>query len=150
MPIGDASPEDDHALAPHSAEGRQQAQNAHGGPMTSLLESRLTAHQHALIKTVLVAQTESLGLLEAPIVENLLARRACRRVLDIGCGEGSFLLKLARKAKGAHFLGIDHSSLAIDDALGTLRRGSWRNVEFRTAFFDPGFERAKYDAILTR
>jgi SAM-dependent methyltransferase len=118
--------------------------------MTSLLESRLTAHQHALLKTVLVAQTESLGLVETPIVEDLLARRACQRVLDIGCGEGSFVLKLARKAKAVRFLGIDHSTLAIDDALGNLRRGSWRNVEFRTAFFDPGFERSKHDAILTR
>ena len=118
--------------------------------MGSLMESKLTARQHALIKRVLVAQTESLGVVEAPIVEDLLKKHKCRTVLDIGCGEGSFLLQLAQRLKAAHFLGIDHSQLAVDDALrkpwGPLRR----NVKFRTAFFDPQFDRTKYDAIMTR
>ena len=104
--------------------------------MGSLLESKLTAEQHALIKKVLVAQTESLGMIEAPIVEDLLKKHRCRTVLDIGCGEGSFLLQLARRLKGTHFLGIDHSQLAVNDALRKLRGRSRRNVKFRTAFFD--------------
>lgn len=118
--------------------------------MGSLMESKLSAEQHALIKKVLVAQTESLGLVEAPIVEDLLKKHRCRTVLDIGCGEGSFLLQLARRLKGAHFLGIDHSQLAVDDALRKLRGPLRRNVKIKTAFFDPGFDRAKYDAIMTR
>ena len=51
--------------------------------MGSLMESKLTAEQHALIKKVLVAQTESLGGVEAPIVEDLLKKHRCRTVLDI-------------------------------------------------------------------
>lgn len=118
--------------------------------MGSLMESKLTPQQHALIKKVLVAQTESLGMLEAPIVEDLLKKHRCRTVLDIGCGEGSFLLLLARRLKGARFSGIDHSELAVDDALRKLRGRSKPNVKFRTAFFDPGFDRTKYDAMMTR
>ena len=38
------------------------------------MESKLTAEQHALIKTVLIAQTESLGMAEMPIVEDLLKK----------------------------------------------------------------------------
>jgi ubiquinone/menaquinone biosynthesis C-methylase UbiE len=118
--------------------------------MGTLMESKLTAEQHALLKRALVAQTESLGLLEAPIVEGLLVKRRARTVLDIGCGEGSFLLQLAELVKGARFVGIDHSELAVRDALRKLRRRSLANVAFRTAFFDARFEPATYDAILTR
>ncbi len=118
--------------------------------MGSLMESKFTPEQHAMIRKVLVAQTASLGLVESPIVEDLLTKRRCRTVLDIGCGEGSFLLQMARKVHGAHFVGIDHSELAVRDALRNARRRSIRNVTFRTAFFDQHFERTKYDAIMTR
>jgi SAM-dependent methyltransferase len=118
--------------------------------MCSLMESKFTPEQHAMIRRVLIAQTASLGLVESPIVEDLLTKRRCRTVLDIGCGEGSFLLQMARKVHGTHFVGIDHSELAVKDALRNLRRRSLRNVTFKTAFFDQGFERTKYDAIMTR
>jgi SAM-dependent methyltransferase len=118
--------------------------------MGSLMESKLTAEQHAVIKKVLVAQTKSLGLMEIPVVEDLLKKHGCRTVLDIGCGEGSFLMQLAQRLKGAHFLGIDQSQLAIDDARRKARRLSSRNVEVSTAFFSSDFDRAKYGAIMTR
>ena len=118
--------------------------------MGSMLESKLTAEQHAVIKKVLVAQTESLGTIEGPVVEDLLKKHKCRQVLDIGCGEGSFLLKIAERLKGVQFLGIDHNQLAVDDALRNVRGHMKRRVKYRTAFFDAGFDRAKYDAIMTR
>ena len=118
--------------------------------MTSLLESTLSREQHALIKAVLVAQTGSFGRLEAPIVEDQLRKEKCRKVLDVGCGEGSFLLELGRRLRGTRFLGIDHNELAIADALRRGRRTPAGNVSFRTAFFDAAFEPGAYDAILTR
>jgi ubiquinone/menaquinone biosynthesis C-methylase UbiE len=118
--------------------------------MSSMMESKLTPKQHAAIKRVLVAQTESLGHLEAPIVVNLLKERSCRSVLDIGCGEGSFLLKIASAIKNAQFLGIDQNELAIGDALRIMGRKSVRNVSLEAAFFDETFKRTKFDAIMTR
>ena len=118
--------------------------------MGTMMESRLTPEQHALIRTVLVAQTESVGLIEAPIVEGLLREHRCRSVLDVGCGEGSFLLRLARQMKGVRFVGVDHSPLAVADALSQTKKWSLRNVTCRTGFFDARFERRKYDAVLTR
>jgi len=118
--------------------------------MGSLMESKFTPEQHTMIRKVLVAQTASLGVAEVPIVEDLLTRGRYRTVLDIGCGEGSFLLQLARKVHGAHFVGIDHNELAVNDALRKLRRLSLRNVRFAAAFFDQHFERTKYEAIMTR
>ena len=118
--------------------------------MPTLMESKIDARQHALIKSVLVAQTNSLGRLEAPIVEDLLRKHKCRDVLDIGCGEGSFLLEVAGRLKSARFLGIEHNEMAIRDARRGLRRRALRNVKLETAFFDPAFAAGRHDAVITR
>jgi SAM-dependent methyltransferase len=118
--------------------------------MRSIMESKLTPEQHAAIKKVLIAQTESLGHVEAPIIASLLKERSCRSVLDIGCGEGSFLLKIALAVKDAQFLGVDQNELAIKDAIRIMKRKSVRNVSLETAFFDKTFRRTKFDAIMTR
>jgi ubiquinone/menaquinone biosynthesis C-methylase UbiE len=118
--------------------------------MASLMESKFTPEQHAMIKKVLMAQTDSIGSAEIPIVADLLKKLKCRTALDIGCGEGSFLLQLAGKVRRTRFVGIDHSELSVRDALANLRRRSLHNVRFETAFFDQSFERRKYDAIMTR
>jgi ubiquinone/menaquinone biosynthesis C-methylase UbiE len=118
--------------------------------MGSLMESKLTARQHELVKTVLKAQTASLGRVEEPVVADLLRKAKSRDVLDIGCGEGSFLMQLAKSVPGARFRGIDHNDMAIGDARRSLRRRALGNVDLRAAFFDAGFEADRYDAILTR
>jgi SAM-dependent methyltransferase len=118
--------------------------------MPTLMESKTSVPQHALIKAVLAAQTNSLGALEAPLAADLLRAHKCRTVLDVGCGEGSFLLNLAARAEGERFLGIDHNELAIRDARRGLRRRALTNVKFETAFFDPVFSKERRDAVLTR
>ncbi|MCX6561601.1 MAG: methyltransferase domain-containing protein [Candidatus Aminicenantes bacterium] len=118
--------------------------------MGSLMESKLTARQHALVGTVLKAQTASLGRVEIPVVADLLKKSGARSALDIGCGEGAFLLRLAREARGVRFLGLDHNEMAIRDARRSLRRLALPNVELKAAFFDPAFEAVRYDAVLTR
>jgi hypothetical protein len=46
--------------------------------MGTLMESKFTPEQNAMIKKVLVAQTESLGILETPIAEDLLKKHRKR------------------------------------------------------------------------
>ncbi|RPJ84968.1 MAG: class I SAM-dependent methyltransferase [Acidobacteria bacterium] len=118
--------------------------------MSSMMESTLTAEQHALLAKVLVAQTESLGRVETPVVEDLLNRHRPKRVLDIGCGEASFLLRLARRMQATEFVGIDHSRRAVDDAVERVRREGLSNVRLEVGFFDPSFAEATYDAVMTR
>ena len=118
--------------------------------MGSLMESKFTPGQQKMLSKVLAAQTASLGFLETPVVVNLLKEHKCRKVLDIGSGEGSFLLQLAQKVRGTSFVGLEHSELAVNDANRRLRRLSLRNVRFATGFFDPQYELAKYDGIMTR
>jgi ubiquinone/menaquinone biosynthesis C-methylase UbiE len=118
--------------------------------MSSMMESTLTPEQHALLGKVLVAQTESLGRLEIPVVADLLARHGPRVVLDVGCGEGSFLLQLAPHLPATHFLGIDHSQLAVADAEARRQRDAVPNVSFQAAFFDAAFDAGPFGAITTR
>ena len=115
-----------------------------------MLESYLTLEQTDLLSATLKAQTRASGSAEIPVVVRVLAARRCRDVLDIGTGEGSFLLEVARRAKGSRFLGIDHNHFAIESATSGLRKRRVQNVRFETAFFDSKFDRRKRDAILTR
>lgn len=118
--------------------------------MKSLMESYLTLEQTDLLRATLEAQTRASGFAEIPTVVRLLSDRKCRHVLDIGTGEGSFLLEVARRAKGIRFLGIDHNRFAIETAVARARKRSLRNIRFETALFDPAFDRKKHDAVLTR
>ena len=90
------------------------------------------------------------GWRRPPSSRSCSRRRRHRTVLDIGCGEGSFLLQLAQKLGSTRFVGVDHSELAIADARRKLRRRALRNVDFRTAFFDRHFDCTTYDAVTTR
>jgi SAM-dependent methyltransferase len=118
--------------------------------MKSMLETYLTLEQTKLLSATLEAQTRASGFVETPAVVRLLAERKCRDVLDLGTGEGSFLLEVARRAPQTRFLGIDHNRFAIANATARLRRRSLENVRFETAFFDAKFDRKRRDAILTR
>jgi ubiquinone/menaquinone biosynthesis C-methylase UbiE len=120
------------------------------GHMKSMLETSLTLRQTDLLSTTLEAQTRASGAAETPVVVRILDERKCRDVLDAGTGEGSFLLEVARRAKGTRFLGIDHNAFAIEKATARLRRRSVKNVRFEKAFFDAAFDRTRRDAIFTR
>jgi SAM-dependent methyltransferase len=115
-----------------------------------MLESYLSLAQTDLLAATLKAQTRASGSVEAPRVVGILSERRRRDVLDVGTGEGSFLLEVARRVPEARFLGIDHNDFAVRRAVARLRRSPRRNVRFETAFFDDGFAAAKHDAILTR
>ena len=118
--------------------------------MKSMLETYLTFEQTDLLSATLEAQTRASGSVELPAVVRILKERKCREVLDAGTGEGSFLLEIARRVRGARCLGIDHNRFAIDKATARLRRSPLGNVRFKTAFFDAGFDQKRRDAILTR
>ncbi len=118
--------------------------------MKPMLETYLTLEQTDLLAATLEAQTRASGAAEIPALARILAERGCRDVLDVGTGEGSFLLELARRSPRTRFLGIDHNRFAIETAARSLRKGAAKNVRFEAAFFDRTFDRKRRDGILTR
>ena len=81
--------------------------------MATLMESKTSAREHALIKAVLAAQTNALGVLEAPLAADLLRAHKCRTVLDVGCGEGPWRELLRHARPKARYTGEDSSEYAV-------------------------------------
>lgn len=72
----------------------------------------------------------------------------CGRLLDLGCGEGSFLFKIAEKARELH--GADISSVRIAGAVATKRASHPRSdITFRAADIDRAlpYDDGYFDAV---
>jgi SAM-dependent methyltransferase len=57
-----------------------------------------------------------------PAALRILARRGSRKVLDLGCGAGGFLIQLAQTDASARGVGVDQSPEAIEQARRNARR----------------------------
>lgn len=88
-----------------------------------------------------------------PLVPGLTDRLAQGiRMLDIGCGRGRIVHRLAALYPKSRFTGLDLSEEAIDYARGTARDHGLTNVEFTVADlsdFDEKAEPEAYDFITT-
>jgi SAM-dependent methyltransferase len=85
---------------------------------------------------------------QADRVQPHLVRLGARRVLEIGCGNGFNLFRLARLNPRVRFTGID---LAPDHVASATREGRWlENLDFRPGDFAdmPWLERGELDAVL--
>ena len=88
-----------------------------------------------------------------PLVPGLAERLASGiRVLDVGCGSGRILHRLAERYPNSQFTGIDLSSEAIETARSEAAQKELRNVEFiirDLSAFDQTAEPAAFDFITT-
>ncbi|MBS0604594.1 MAG: methyltransferase domain-containing protein [Verrucomicrobia bacterium] len=69
----------------------------------------------------------------------------CKKVLDIGCGDGRFTAKLAEFLKNGKVIGIDSSQGMIEHALSQFTAAKYPNLEFerqtaQTFHFDEKFD----------
>jgi 2-polyprenyl-3-methyl-5-hydroxy-6-metoxy-1,4-benzoquinol methylase len=88
-----------------------------------------------------------------PLVPGLTDRLASGiRVLDVGCGSGRIMNRLAELYPNSHFTGIDLSREAIGNARAEAFQKALRNVEFVArdwTGFDAGAKPGEYDLITT-
>jgi 2-polyprenyl-3-methyl-5-hydroxy-6-metoxy-1,4-benzoquinol methylase len=88
-----------------------------------------------------------------PLVPGLTDRLASGiRVLDVGCGSGRIMNRLAELYPNSHFTGIDLSREAIGNARAEAFQKALRNVEFVVrdlTGFDAGAKPGEYDLITT-
>jgi 2-polyprenyl-3-methyl-5-hydroxy-6-metoxy-1,4-benzoquinol methylase len=88
-----------------------------------------------------------------PLVPGLTDRLARRiRVLDVGCGSGRIMNRLAELFPGSRFVGIDLSPEAIGTARREAAQKGLRNIEFMArdlSNFDETAEPDAYDFITT-
>jgi ubiquinone/menaquinone biosynthesis C-methylase UbiE len=117
--------------------------------MHPILENKLNIDETEILRQGLEMQTRAYGVIDIPFLVDLIKSAHAKTVLDIGTGEGSFVLWLANELPETHFVAIDHN----DDLLKLAKKNkadAIQNVEFHTAFFDETFEKKTYDLIFTR
>ena len=74
------------------------------------------------------------------------------RVLDVGCGRGRIMIRLAERFPRSRFVGMDLSEHAVQDARNEAAARGLPNVDFVAidlGDFDQRAERASYDFITT-
>lgn len=52
------------------------------------------------------------------------------KVLDIGCGVGSFTIGLARRFPNSHFIGLEYAKTALEQAKEQVKNENIKNIEF--------------------
>lgn len=97
-------------------------------------------------------QVVETGLVESvlPLVPGLASRLARGiDVLDVGCGSGRALLRLAREFPASRFTGIDFSVEAIGRARAAAEAAGLANLRFEVRDAATLAERERYDLVTT-
>lgn len=99
---------------------------------------------------ILEAQTETYGVIELEYLSSLIEHFRTKSVLDIGTGEGSFLLGLANRFPEIRFVGIDHNDAFLRHAEKRRVAQNATNVKFEKIFFDSTYLPDAFGMILAR
>ncbi|MBU0505573.1 MAG: class I SAM-dependent methyltransferase [bacterium] len=100
-----------------------------------------------LVEPCYKAQNKAFGPIDFPYIKELFAKHKIKNVLDVGTGEGSFILELANQTKGVKFDAVDINPDLIE--IAKKRKGNI-NVTFENAHFNSAFSGNNYDLIMAR
>ena len=110
---------------------------------TSYDETPYTSHPLPETHPDRLATMATLLGLSPPAVETC-------RVLELGCGDGGNLLPMAAQLPGARFIGIDASTVQIEDGCRAAEATGLTNIELRTGdILALGPELGEFDYIIT-
>lgn len=119
--------------------------------MKPLLEHDIHFSRSEIVNQGMKVQNRAYGVLDIPFLDNLIkSDPSVKEVLDIGTGEGSFILEVAKRNPGTSFTGIDRNGDLIEMARTQASSDTVGNAAFEPAFFDESFDRELYDLIFTR
>jgi SAM-dependent methyltransferase len=104
----------------------------------------------ALLSHILKVQIDAYGVFEIERLNRIISENKIKAVLDIGTGNGYFLVKLASHNPDVDFLGIDGNVHFLDEAKSLRKENGLDNVAFSEALFGPDYSREKYDLIISR
>ena len=102
-----------------------------------------------LVESIYRAQIEAFGPLDYQFLIEIIEQNKVSNVLDIGTGEGSFLIGLAAKTPSVCFEAIDLNENLIEQAKLTNNQ-TRLNINFQHANFGDDYPGSDYDLIMAR
>ncbi len=105
--------------------------------------------QKIQVEPIYRAQADAFGLLDYPFITNIINQNNASRILDIGTGDGSFLIGLANRIKNISFDAIDLNENLVEVAKINNEQ-SGLNINFRYGNFGSNYTESNYDLIMTR
>lgn len=101
------------------------------------------------VAPVYEAQSEAFGFFDFPFLMDMINKNNASKVLDIGTGEGSFLIGLAQRVKNVQFDAIDLNENLVE--IGKSNNNHMGlDINFMPANFGEDFLLSNYDLIMTR
>lgn len=80
----------------------------------------------------------------------LIANHDTKNILDVGCGEGSFILNLAKKFPNTNFQGVEILPNLVTACIEQQNKLGIHNIKFHQALFDEHFPHSNFDIITAR
>ena len=119
--------------------------------MESLLLKNRQLSKSELADQGYKVQNNAYGVLDRPFLNGILAEHSdIKNVLDIGTGEGSFILPIAKQNPDISFTCIDLNEELIRRASASAKTERVKNIGFQTASFDENYNHNPCDLIFTR
>ncbi|MTI29997.1 methyltransferase domain-containing protein [Xanthovirga aplysinae] len=118
--------------------------------MATLLEQTLSFKENKLLSKALKVQAKAFGILDIPFLLQILDNHPINKVLDIGTGEGSFILEIAKRKPEIDFVAMDHNKELIKQATEAKEKLNIKNINFIKHRFGSRFYSKKFDLVFTR
>lgn len=101
------------------------------------------------VEPVYKAQSDAFGVLDYPFLLDIINKNGLSRVLDVGTGEGSFLIGLAQKTQNIRFDAIDLNKNLVEIGKSN-NRVLGLDINFQHANFGENYAESNYDLIMAR
>lgn len=83
-------------------------------------------------------------------LDELVQKYAVKNLLDIGCGEGSFILNFAKKFPQLKIHAVETVPNLVKSCLNKQRNTNIQNVTFQEILFDESFPLSNFDMVTAR
>ena len=103
-----------------------------------------------LLSYILKVQVDAYGVFEIERLNRIIADNGIKRVLDVGTGNGYFLVRLASENADVEFCGIDGNAHFLEEARSLSEEKGLSNVTLLKSVLDSSFSEDKYDLIVAR
>jgi ubiquinone/menaquinone biosynthesis C-methylase UbiE len=101
------------------------------------------------VEPIYKAQSDAFGFFDYPFLIDMINKNNVSRILDVGTGEGSFLIGLAQRTKNIQFDGIDLNENLVE--IGKFNNKQLGlNINFSHANFGESYAESNYDLIIAR